>query len=75
MKYLWQHYPHLSIIAWSIWAAAGGGLEWIGLRRKGRFIPLTWYIRDSIPRWLIFMILGWLLYHFGVQTNQFQPSH
>lgn len=73
MPYLWAHYPHWTIIAWSVWVLAGLVLEVVGLKRLRRAIPLTWFLRDVLPRWLVFMLLGWLLYHFGVETNQYQP--
>lgn len=63
---------------WSCWLWIGvlsllGIVELIGLYRVNGAIPLTWMIRDSLPAWLRWMLLGWAIYHFGVLTNSGQP--
>lgn len=60
------------IVVTLVWFAF---LEQKGLRREGGYIPLTWFIRDTVPQLARWMIACWLLYHFGVITNTNQPLH
>lgn len=41
-------------------------LEILGIVNP-RFATITALIRASIPRWARWMILGWLMFHFGVE--------
>lgn len=58
------------IIVTLVWFAI---LETKGLRRVNGYIPLTWFIRDTVPQLARWMIACWLLYHFGITTNTGQP--
>jgi hypothetical protein len=69
---VFKHYQLWTCVAWVSWIAAFVILETLGLQRVHGAIPLTWLIRDSIPEWFRWMLLGWLLYHFGILTNQGQ---
>lgn len=74
MLNVFKLYPHWTSWAWISWGLGFVVLETLGLRRFHSAIPLTWMIRDSIPEWARWMLLGWLLYHFGIVTNTGQPS-
>lgn len=70
---IFKLYPAWTCITWIVLLGLMAAIEWLGLKRWHGAIPLTWLIRDSVPRWALWMILGWLLYHFGVETNTNQP--
>ena len=58
-------YPRWDLIVmWSLFGAIFV-FEMMGV--FGHFVTITETIRTFIPRWARWMILGWLIYHFGVQ--------
>jgi len=70
---IFRIYPAWTCALWFALIGAVGLVEFLGLVRFHGAIPLTWLIRDSIPAWVRWMLLGWLAYHFGVLTNTGQP--
>jgi hypothetical protein len=67
-------YPRWTCILWFAILAQVGVVEVLGLLRWHGAIPLTWVVRDSVPRWLLWSLLGWAAYHFGVVTNVGQAT-
>lgn len=72
MTNVFRIYPLWTCVLWTAILALVGVVEILGLRRFHGAIPLTWMIRDSLPAWARWMLLGWMLYHFGVLTNSGQ---
>jgi hypothetical protein len=61
-------FPLWNLIAWTLWAAAFGILEGMGVGVKsGKYATLTYLTLNTVPRWGLAMFLGWLAYHFIVQ--------
>lgn len=79
MTNVFRIYPGWTCWAWLIWCtvvlSSFAVIEYLGLRRIHGAIPLTWFIRDSLPQLARWMFACWLLYHFGVETNTGQPLH
>ena len=77
MHNIFKLYPAWTCWAWIIWLTIFGSsffvLETFGLRRWHGAIPLTWVVRDSLPRFALWLLCSWLLFHFGVETNTNQP--
>lgn len=70
---IFKLYPSWTCWAWIAWMLGFAVLEVLGLFRVRGAIPLTWTIRDTLPEWAIWPLLGWLMYHFGIVTNIGQP--
>lgn len=70
---IFRMYPLWTSVCWIIVILCLCALEGLGLVRYRGAIPLTWFIRDLLPEWVRWMLLGWLLYHFGVLTNSRHP--
>ena len=78
MHNIFKLYSAWTCWAWIIWLLAAGVsfavLETLGLRRWHGAIPLTWVVRDSLPRIALWLLCSWLLFHFGIETNTNQPA-
>lgn len=70
---IFRIYPLWTCVLWTAILGLAAGTEVLGLLRVWGAIPLTWMIRDSLPMWARWMIIGYLMYHFGILTNSGQP--
>lgn len=62
-------YPHWDTAAWAVVLFAAFALEFLGIFRPAD-ATLTQLIRTVIPTWARAMILGWLCYHFLIQSGK-----
>ena len=60
-------YPPWDTLAWCVVIAAAVILETLGLTRP-HDATLSALIRATIPIWARAMVLGWLAYHFLLQS-------
>lgn len=60
MTNVFRIYPLWTCVLWTVILAVVGVVELLGLRRFHGAIPLTWMIRDSMPAWLRWMLMGWI---------------
>jgi hypothetical protein len=59
-------FPQWNLTVMYVLFAVIFGFEMLGVFNS-HFVTITAIIRDFIPRWARWMILGWMTYHFGVQ--------
>lgn len=53
------------VFPWILWALTFFALEFKGLKEKqDEFPPLTYVLTRWVPGWLLFMGIGWLIWHF-----------
>ncbi len=50
---------------WIVWALLGFGLELLALTDASPNDTLTATIVKLVPAWLVFMLIGWLGWHFA----------
>jgi hypothetical protein len=64
----YSQWPTWDRILWVVVLGSAFGLEFLGIFKPGE-ATLTRLICTTIPCWLRWMILGWLIFHFGVQNQ------
>lgn len=58
----------MSALFWALWVVGFVVLEAIGLRRSDdQWQPLTYYVRKTLPKWLLAAGIAWLGFHFLIQ--------
>lgn len=63
----YPNWPNWNVILWCGGLGLLFVLEFLGIFNV-KDATLTRIICDTIPSWLRWMILGWLIYHFGIQN-------
>jgi len=66
----------LSRALWALVIAAGTALEFWGVADHAKHhhqqdqheLTFTEIVKSLLPRWMIWAGLGWLIFHFGIQT-------
>jgi hypothetical protein len=57
-------YPRWDLYLWAGWVLYFLVLEFIGLYRLGKSVPLTWTVRDTVPLTFRLAAVIWLGWHF-----------
>jgi len=58
-----------AVIGWLAIIAAWGVWEVLGLRKAEDSWPtFTFLVRRYVPKWITAALLGWLFYHFLIET-------
>lgn len=67
MQNVFKVFPHWDVIVWIAWWGWFAAWEIMGLLRFHDAVPLTWIIRDTIPKPILAMLIAWLAYHFLIE--------
>ena len=59
----------VALIGWGVIGAAAVAWEALGLRSAGDDWPTATDLIRTLPQWVIWMVLGWALWHFGVSRR------
>lgn len=64
------NFPWWNLIAWILWAATFAVLEFMGVRWPNQYATLTYLSKHAVPRAILAMVMGWLTWHFLVQSTR-----
>ena len=69
MTNVFKSFSHWDVIVWLTLLSAIGIFEGLGIAND-KLMTLSALIRATVPAWVRAMILGWLIYHFMLQTGK-----
>jgi hypothetical protein len=59
---------HWHLYLWMLTGILFGVCEFIAIIRGKKDATFTYIVKKGVPRWLVAAVLGWLTYHFLIES-------